>query len=301
MNYLFAVRSWILTLSVALASSGGACASGSVSIPFQLDDNLVHVVGQINDQPLSSVLDSGTGGVILNLAASQKLHLVEENPSHPALGGGSNSQPLLPVPIRSVRLGPVDLVHVSGFAMDLQGLAASAGFSMDAILGEPLFEAGVVKIDYRTLQLTFRSSSKKHACSRPIPIEIVNGVPVVEVALRPRSGDMPVVLHLIVDLGTRHFAAVVGGPFLNSEIGRHLFRSGEARQIATGTGGAVIGKSVRVNEMRVGTHRFENLDIALTDQVRAFELGFADGSLGVPLWKQGTIAFDYPNREFCLE
>jgi len=258
-------------------------------------------MGQINDQPLSSILDSGTGSVILNLGAGLKLNLVEGDRSHTALGGGRNSQLFRPVRIRNVRLGPVKLVDVRGFAIDLQGLAASAGFSIDSILGEPLFEAGVVEINYRTLQLTFRPSSKKHVCSTPIPIKIVNGVPVVEVALRSRPGETPTTLHLIVDLGTRHFAAIVGGPFLNSETGRLLFQSGQAQQIATGTGGSVVGKSVRANELRVGDHRYENLEIALTHQVHAFELGFADGSLGVPLWQQGAIAFDYPNREFCLE
>lgn len=289
-----------LTLAVAVVFSCGGCATGEQSIPFKLQDNLVHVTTSINGQPLSSVLDSGTGGVILNYSTAEHLRLVKRHAVGSAPAGGDDDQPLTPVLVDVLKLGPMQLSPVNGFAMNLHTLARSAEFPIDALVGEPAFEKGIVKIDYLASKVTFRPSRAIPACRNAIPLKIVNGTPVVEVALQSKSGGVPVVLHLIVDLGTRRFAAIIGGPFLDSDVGRSLLKSGHPQQVGAGTSGAVAGVAVRASELQVGDHHFQNLEIGLTKDVDAFKLGFADGTLGAPLWNRGSITFDYPNRRLCL-
>jgi hypothetical protein len=105
---------------------------------------------------------------------------------------------------------------------------------------------------------------------------------------------------MLVDLGTRHSAAMIGGPFLRTEAGQALVRSGVARQIGHGVGGKVQGIVARVNEMRLGRAALGAMDVGLSPDVPAFEAGIVDGTLGVPLWEDGVITFDYPARRLCI-
>ena len=71
-------------------------------------------------------------------------------------------------------------------------------------------------------------------------------------------------------------------------------------QVGTGTGGPVSGTVAKAAKLSIGGQDFPNVEVALTQHVGAFTSGIADGSLGVPLWKAGTISFDYPHHEICL-
>lgn len=105
---------------------------------------------------------------------------------------------------------------------------------------------------------------------------------------------------MIVDLGTRYWAAMVGDPFLKTTEGRALEKQGVRAHLGTGTGGRVEGKTVQIAEMVVGKHKFRDLTIGLTNHVKAFQLGVADGSLGVPLWDKVAITFDDARHRLCL-
>ncbi|HZD77256.1 MAG TPA: hypothetical protein VE218_09640, partial [Acidobacteriaceae bacterium] len=95
-----------------------------------------------------------------------------------------------------------------------------------------------------------------------------------------------------MDLGTRQFAAMLGGTFLDSADGQKLEKAGDPMQVGTGTGGVVMGSSVSVADLMVGSNHFPGLGVALTRHVGAFNKGGADGSLGVPPWEHGMITLD---------
>lgn len=88
--------------------------------------------------------------------------------------------------------------------------------------------------------------------------------------------------------------------FLDSAEGKMLEREGKAMQVGTGTGGDVPGTVIHVATLELGSHTFQGLTVALTSHVGAFSLGFADGSLGVPLWQKGVISLDYAKRQLCF-
>jgi hypothetical protein len=164
-----------------------------------------------------------------------------------------------------------------------------------------VFDQRALRIDYPHRKIVFLPKAAEVTCANPIPITFFGGAPVVEVTLRSSPESKPVQLHLIVDLGTRHYAAMIGGPFLDTPIGKELLRKSTSLQVGTGTGGALEGNSVQVDSLRIGQQRFAGLTIALTSHVGAFAFGVADGSLGVPLWKDGAVTFDYPHRRLCLD
>ena len=290
---------WALAIVLSVLSGGDARARQT--IPFRLEDSLVHVIARVNGRPVSAVLDSGSGSLLLDRLATERLGIVAGHSASSALGGGAHEQQLFPLVIGDTKLGSINLKSVSGFSIDLQSLSTSAGFAIEALLGGPIFADRIVEIDYPKRSITFYRTRQAPLCVDPIPLTIRNGVPIADVTLRAQRSDAAAVLHLIVDLGSRRFAAVIGGAFLRTKSGMVLAQSGTPQQIGTGTGGAVAGTTVRIAELNVGNHSYQNLGIALTAQVRTFEAVIADGTLGVPLWNRGTITFDYADKQLCLE
>jgi hypothetical protein len=93
---------------------------------------------------------------------------------------------------------------------------------------------------------------------------------------------------------------VLGGAFVRSEPGKRLLQKAVAKEIGFGVGGAVKGAVARVADVRAGASSFGSLEVSLTSDVPAFEGTGIDGTLGVPLWNGGVIAFDYAGRHLCI-
>jgi hypothetical protein len=272
-----------------------------VDAPFTLQDNLIRLRAEIDGQPATVVLDSGTSTLLLDKGFAKRRGSLQSSPSGMGLGGGKGAQTIFPAKIGTIRVGPFQASEAAAYAMDFGALSKSAGFQIDALIGQPAFADRYIKIDYPTRRVTFGPVGQAATCAEPIPLKIVNGVPVAEVQLQPVSGAEPVTLRMIVDLGTRHAIALVGGPFLKTEAGKRLLETGKPQNIGTGTGGEIQGVFVQAKSLRIGSNLLERPQVGLTDQVKSFEVGFVDGSLGVPLWKDGTITFDYAHQTLCLE
>lgn len=270
------------------------------SIPFTLQDNLVRIGATVNGRPKSAVLDSGAGGLIIDRALILGLGLAEAEANVSAAGAGSESKSLQSVTVADLRTGPLQFRNIAGYAGDLSQLSSSAGFPVDMLVGTPAFKQGAVTVDYPRRRITFGPSGSAGTCAAPIPLEIIHDVPVVELQFRPTLASSPVRLKMLVDLGTRHFAVTLGGPFLRTEAGKALSRSGVARQVGHGIGGKVQGMVARVAAVRIGHSDFGDLDVAMSSNVPAFEAGFIDGTLGAPLWLKGLITFDYPAQLLCI-
>jgi hypothetical protein len=269
-------------------------------IPFELADNLVRISVDVNGQRRSGVLDSGAGAVLVDRQVSQELGLEEGASPGEAAGGGNEAKTLVPVTLSRLSAGPFQFENLAAYAVDLRNLSSSAGFPVDVILGAPAFRNGTVSIDYGRRQVIVDRSGATVTCKSPIPLEIVHEGPVIEIDVRPTGSERPIRLKVLVDLGTRHSSLLLGGPFVRSEAGSKLFRKGVAREVGHGVGGAVKGAVIRVAEVRSGALNFGPLEASLTSDVPAFEGTGIDGTLGVPIWKGGVIAFDYAGRRLCI-
>jgi hypothetical protein len=291
----------LFAVIVPSITSAGVPVQKPVDAPFTLQDNLIRLPAQIDGMLATAVLDSGTSVLLLDKGFAERRGVLQASPSGAGLGGGQGAQAIFPAKTSSIAVGPFQASEPTAYAMDLSALSKSAGFQIDALIGQPAFADRYITIDYPTRRVTFGPVGQAASCTTPIPLTIVNGVPVVEVQLRPVSGAEPVTLKMIVDLGTRHAIALIGGPFLKTEAGKRLLEAGKPQKIGTGTGGEIQGVFVQAESLRVGANLLKHLQVGFTDQVKAFEVGFVDGSLGVPLWKDGAITFDYVHQTLCLE
>jgi hypothetical protein len=269
------------------------------TLAFQLQDNLIRVPVTLNGQTMDAVLDSGTGGIGIDYTFAQSLHLDIGASIGTAPGGGSEREPLYPVILDHLDFGPEHFSYTPAVAVNLGHLSDSAGFPVRLLLGLPVFRADVIRVDYPARMLTFLAAAPP--CAHPISFTLYGGDPLIPVSLTPAPGAVPRSLHLIVDLGTRRYAAMLGGEFLDSPAGRALQASGKPAQVGTGTGGAVQGTVATIAGLAVGARHFSNLTVALTHNVGIFEKGVADGTLGVPLWLHGAVTFDYGHKNVCFD
>jgi hypothetical protein len=269
-------------------------------MPFELVDNLVRIPVDVNGQRRSGVLDSGASAVLVDRQVSRELRLQESASAGDAAGGGAEAKPLLPVTMARLTAGPLQFENLAGYAVDLGHLSSSAGFPVDVLLGAPAFQNGTVSVDYARRRVSFGPPGLGAECAAPIPLEIVHDVPIVEIEVSPTGDQRPVRLKVLVDLGARHSALVLGGSFIRSEAGKALLQRGVTKDIGFGVGGPVKGSVVRVPEVRASGLSFGALEVSLTSDVPAFESGAIDGALGVPLWNGGVITFDYPGRRLCI-
>lgn len=271
------------------------------SMPFKLRDNLVAIDVTVNGRRQSAVLDSGSGALVVDQRTTAALGLAVRESIGDAAGAGAQAQQLRPIELAALNVGPLGFEKLPGLSANIEQLSSSAGFPIDLIIGAPAFKYGAVRIDYRQELITFGPSGSLGKCAAPIPLAIVSDIPMVEAEIRTTPNAEPVKLKLVVDLGTRHNALMIGGPFVRSEAGKALIASGKVQQVGHGTGGQVQGSVAPIAEMRLGETVIPGGEAALSTGVKAFEIGLFDGSLGVPLWKAGAITFDYPAKTLCIE
>lgn len=275
-------------------------AAAPQTIRFQLRDNLISVSAAINGEHVNAVLDTGTGTIAVSTSLAARLGLKLGQSARQAEGGGTGDQSLFPVTLRRVQLGPVDLHDVQGFAINLDSISSSAGLKIDALMGYPIFSDHVVRIDYGKQRISIQPGTAALACQNPVPFRIIDDGPVVVAQVRIRPGGKTHTVHLVVDLGSRHYN-YLGSNFLRTGPGKTLYAGGPQQVVGNGAGGRVKGVVTKVAELDIGAQRFHDVTFALTTQVKAFNLKEIDGSLGVPLWKGGVITFDYPRKQLCIQ
>jgi hypothetical protein len=292
------LRSASLLVSAALLLLSSAAPAQQTTLSFHLDDNLIRVPVTLNGQSQEAVLDSGTGGLAVDYAFAQSLHL-DIGASIGMVPGGGQPEPMYPVILDHLDFGPEHLSFTPAIAVDLTHLSASAGFPVHLLLGLTVFRQNILRVDYPSRTLTFLPTAPP--CADPIPFTFYGGSPLVTATVRPSPGAPPQTVRLIVDLGTRHYAAILGGNFLSSTAGQALQSAGRTTQIATGTGGAVMGTTASIASLTIGNRQFPNLKVALTHDIGILEKGTADGTLGVPLWRNGAVTFDYAHSTVCFD
>jgi hypothetical protein len=269
------------------------------TVPFHLRNNLVSVQATINGEEVGAVLDSGTGTVIISRSLATRLGL-KLGDSLQAAGGGAGDQSIFPVKLKHVEFGSLALADVPAYAIDLDSISSSSGFTVDALLGAPFFSKHVVRVDYTNSTVSIHGEGTSPACPNPIPLKLVHNVPVVVAKVKSRPGSAPRTVNLVVDLGSRHYS-YLGSAFLQSDLGKTLYAGGHKRSIAVGTGGRAMGVVTTFAELAIGAQDFHDVEFALTNEIKAFDLKEIDGSLGVPLWKGGVITFDYPRHQLCIQ
>ncbi len=301
----FAVSLGVLALaagSTTQAATAAVRGSGQ-TMPIQLPKGLtfVPVGASINGKPVRVVLDTGTGGIVVDERFAKAAGLKIGKSLGQAAGAGKGDQSIYSLQLRSVRFGPIHLRHVSAIAANLGPLFADTGKSFAAVLGYQVFEHHVVVINYAKRTLAIYQPDKAPACRSPIPImEFVGHTPVVAAKVRFQGSNKVYKTHLIVDTGTGGGVAVaLGGKFLGVKAVQSIIAR-KPKVGGNGTGGKVASWKGTLAELDVGGQHFHDVLMGLSKQVKVFNSGQVSGSLGVGMWDKGSLTVDYPHRQLCI-
>src|SRR2546423_84597 len=143
----------------------------SFTIPFELVDNRIFVSARLNGQgPFSFILDTGGYGAISTYAAHKSgLDLGAEVQG---TGAGSNVVTARETAVKDFQLG---LLHISDLDLRVFDFSDSRHVfgkrRLDGIIGLPVFERLVVRIDYIRRLITFTQPSSFHYSRRQIIFE----------------------------------------------------------------------------------------------------------------------------------
>jgi hypothetical protein len=277
-----------------------ACVHEIVYEPFA---GLILVPVTINGSPpMDFVLDSGANQSSItdpHLAAALDLEVREAGL---ARGMGSGATQVLIVDDASIRSDGVELMHVPLVVHDIGvRLSTLARRDIHGFLGADLFERWVVEIDPSTRRLllydpeTFVDTGSGDV----LPLEVVDGRPVIEAEVVTEAAKKPLPVRLVVDTGSGRYLTLINGS-------RRRLRPPESRSLGASVG--VVGDTLvtiaPVTRLTVGTLVTENLEAAWMEpyQIPAVRnIPNLNGILGNALLDRYHVIFDYSRGRLILQ
>ncbi len=312
MRYAFAMRALIVLVIVGTISGGrGAAAISpmaqrgpqkvaerSFELPFELVDNRVIVSAIVNGVgPIRLVLDTGADGGLLTNEVGARLHLAvtgEEEES----GTGAATVRMGQTKVRELRLGE------GVFRNQSMVLAPSDDFknvfgakSPDGVIGQPIFERYVIRIDYQRKVLTFTPPSQYVAPAEATAVrfDLPAQIPVVEAELDGVRGRFG------VDTGARS-SLLVYRPFAEEHKLREKYGAHVEGVTGWGIGGPIRSLLVRSKDFSLGGFDVKGSVVRLSTLGSGATTSSAmAGLIGPDILERFVVTFDYSRRRMLLE
>ncbi len=251
--------------------------------------------------PMDFVLDSGaTQSSITDpyLAAALGLEVREAGL---ARGMGSGATRVLIADDVSIRSDGVELMHVPLVIHDIGvRLSAAAGRDIHGFLGADLFARWVVEIDppNRRLLLHDAGTFVESGSGDVLPLEVVDGRPVIDAEVMTETGKKVLPVRLVVDTGSGRYLTLINGS-------RRRLSPPDTRSLGASVG--VVGETLvtiaPVARLTVGTLVTENLETAWMEpyQIPAVRnIPNLNGILGNALLDRYHVIFDYSRGRLIL-
>lgn len=275
-------------------------APGPARIPFDLRSNHIYFRGRVNDSDsLWFVLDSGAGANVVEEGVAKRLGL-EVAERLPARGAGGVVMAGR-IPNAKVSAPGATLAGSPIIAMPLDAFLRQSGRPMEAILGYPLFQRCVVRIDYagRTIELHPAAAFDYRGKGVILPLTFENRHPHVTAKVT-LPGREPVEGRFVIDLGSSQ--ALILSPWLAREQGASeaIGKTVEAR--GRGVGGTVPARMGRAERLELGGFRFERpLTVLPDDGSTPLNAPGLYGNIGGDILQRFTVIFDYSRQRMILE
>lgn len=278
----------------------------SVSMPFELVNNLVVIKAMINSKELTFLLDTGIEKTILfnlKFSDSLKLNSVKEI----QLRGLGDGEPINALISNNNLLrinGIIDPHHRVYIIVDnLFDLSAKMGMDIHGIIGGDLFKDFVVKVNYASKRITFYNQDtfdyKKCKKCESFPLDFYNQKPFIDVFVENHLGDMFKV-KLLIDSGggdalwlfdKSHPKIIISDKYFEDYLGK-------------GLNGNIYGKRSKISKLKIGSFVFENAAVAYPDSISieaAQKNKERNGSLGAEILRRFHVIYDYGNRKITLK
>jgi membrane-associated protease RseP (regulator of RpoE activity) len=267
-------------------------------LPFELIDNRIFIDVRLNNRgPFRFIFDTGAVAIVRPEVA-RELGLQIEGITSGAGGVGEKTVERGSTKIADIQVGDVRLTNqefgVISFADDR---AVFGSHRLDGIIGFPIFQKLVVRIDYKRRLLSFTQPARfaYHGKGMLVPFELDRHLPQVKGELDGVAGTF------VIDTGARS-SLILLGPFVEANQLRAKYHATLEGVTGWGIGGPVRSQLARARILHLGAVEVRDVIArlslqksgALTDSSKA-------GLVGYDVLKQFTIIFDYSRRQLFFE
>ncbi len=279
-----------------------------VSIPFELQSNLIIIPVQVNDgEELKFILDTGVRTAILTDGMYVE-GIPSVNDRMISLMGAGNRGEVSAYVSNGISFTLPEGVAAEGNAMlvlkeDYLRLDSYLGTRVHGILGYEIFSRFVVEIDYmkRLVVLHKPESFKPSRRFTKIPISVEDTKPYVDGVRLSVNDSTTITAKLMIDTGASHALMLnmkssdsiqVPDPHLSGYLGR-------------GLSGDIFGHMARVSELGIDDYALEGVVSSFPEE-GAFSQATRNrvnhnGNIGGSALKRFRVIFDYANEAMYLQ
>jgi len=262
----------------------------SVSMPFQLANNHIYLMGSVNGSPPRRFLMDTGGMNLLTRKAAADLSLAVAG-EFQAGGAGEGSTRVGMTKLDRFELGGVKLMSPLFAVIPLPSIVQAEGVEFSGIIGYETFRRFVVTIDYasKTVTLT-RPEAYKLSPGTRIPFRLDDRTPIVDGSFDGIGGVFS------IDTGSRS-TLDLHAPF----VAQHNLMERLAPKLKAmtgfGVGGAVHSWLSPAHRLTLGPMVIPSVLTQLTAQKKgAFTNRYLAGNVGAGVLKRFTVTFHYREK-----
>lgn len=275
-----------------------------VTLPFELNGRHIILKGKVNGQPVSFVLDTGDQYAIVDLDLAKRMNL---NLSGEVRVGGAGATVSSGAMVNGASY---TLDGFEGFSQPVKmalplgkTLSPRAGRPFEGIIGEEFIKEFVVEVDYQAQVLKLHDKAKFNYTGpgESIPINLVQGHPILEAEVTPVGATAPLKGKFVLDLGAG-LALALYSPF----VAQNGLLGPGAKTIRSlggaGAGGETTGQIGRVTDLKIGNYTIKSpITLFSEDKAGAFAMSSLAGNIGARVANKFRLFLDYGRKRIIFE
>jgi hypothetical protein len=310
----FSLRLWLFALiavcSLSLSSlpqraqqsaapTAATQSSKLARIPIEMNGNHVMLQGRVNgSDPLWFTLDTGAAASVINMRRARELGL-QLNGNGRAQGAGGSAETARVSGI-TFSLSGVEIKNLSVMAIALDSIEATAGRSMDVIIGAELFHRYVVEVDYAAGFITLYEPQQfvYTGAGESLPLKFFYNHPYVTGKINI-AGMEAIEGDFVIDAGSG-FALTFQPAFVKEhKLIEHVPKTIQTK--ARGVGGEFPLAVGRIESLELGRFKLERPTTAFPQTVGFISREGSIGNVGGLILRHFKVIFDYPHKRMILE
>jgi hypothetical protein len=250
-----------------------------------------------NSQPLTFILDTGSGGISLDSATCSHLHL-SPRLTDTTITGIAGRKKVPYVFDRTLRMGGLVITGLNMHINDYADMSSVYGQKIDGIIGYAFFSRFIVQIDFDTSRIKIFAPGKMAYGSKGV-------------LLRPAFSSLIMQRVTVKDNRKVSFPFYMDtGAGLCVLLSRQFQEdsdivSSKRRPVviqAEGLGGKKLMQLTVVKQVRLGPYKFSNVPAYLyDDEQNITSYPFTGGLIGNELLRRFNLTFNYGEREVFIE
>lgn len=264
-----------------------------------MNGNHVLLQGRVNgSEPLWFTLDTGAAASVINMRRAREMGLKLTGTGR-AQGAGGTAETARLSGI-TLSLEGVEIKNLSVMAIALDSIEATAGRSMDVIIGAELFHRYVVEVDYETRFITLYDPRQFVYAGKgeSLPLRFSDNHPyvtakVVVPGIGSIEGDF------VIDAGSG-FGITFNPAFVKE---RNLLERvpGRIQTKARGVGGEFPLAIGRIESLELGRIKLDKPTAAFPKTGGFISRDGSAGNIGGLILRRFKVIFDYPRKRMILE